>query len=317
MTSPGGGEIIVSPDDNYDHVATRRNQAADFFTDKPPEIPGDPGGDDATKGAAGDLTSAVQGTSHGLGHHSNNVADGIERATNDYVNSDQNNAAQLFAVGGGGGAQKEAAKGLTDVGVGAIINSFLNPTGAITGAFEQSLGGFSQALAGYGQAGGNIAGQLTNAAVQAGEKAAEFSVQHPGALAGLAGTAGAGAGLVSDTKGAGASEAPQTRPVSGVMPPSAAPSATAGRGSDYVHTELQDRNDTSVHPAGMAMGGVPAGLGVAGGGGRSGSAATAPTYRITTGNDDDDPAIEPTPAVIDPGIAAAPASVSLPLRKDT
>jgi hypothetical protein len=316
MTSPGGGEIIVSPDDNYDHVATRRNQAADFFTDKPPPIPDDPGGDDATKGAAGDLTGAVQGTSHGLGRHSIVVADWVEKATNDYVNSDQNNAAQLFAVGGGGGAQKEAATGLTDVGVGAIINSFLNPTGAITGGFEQSLGGYTQGLGGFSQAGGNIAGQLTNAAVQAGEKGAEFEVQHPGALAGLAGTAGAGAGPVSDTKGAGASEAPQTRPVSGVMSPSAAPSATAGRGSDYVHTELQDRNDMTPRPAGMAMGGVPAGLGVAGGG-RSGSAATAPTYRITTGNDDDDPAPEPPPAVVDPGSVAAPASVSLPLQKDT
>jgi hypothetical protein len=114
MTSPGGGEIIVSPDDNYDHVATRRNQAADFFTDKPPDIPDEP--DDPTKGATRDLTGAVQGTGHGLGHHSNDVADGVERATDNYVNSDQNNAGLLGAVGAGG-AQKEAAKGLTDVGV--------------------------------------------------------------------------------------------------------------------------------------------------------------------------------------------------------
>jgi hypothetical protein len=311
MTSSGGGEIIVSPDDNYDHVATRRNQAADFFTDKPPPIPDDPGGDDATKGAAGDLTSAVQGTSHGLGHHSNSVADGVERATNDYLNSDQNNAAQLFAVGGGGGAQKEAAAGLTDVGVGSILNSFLNPTGAVTGAFEQSLGGFTQAFAGFGQAFGNIGGQSLNAGIQSGEKALEH-VSPPGTLAG-GGAVGGGGALAG---GPGGFEAPQTRTVSGVTPPSAAPSATAGRGSDYVHTELQDRNDMTPHPAGMAMGGVPAGLGVAGGG-RSGSAATAPTYRITTGNDDDDPAPEPPPAVVDPGIAAAPASVSLPLQKDT
>ena len=148
---------------------------------------------------------------------------------------------------------------------------------------------------------------------EAGAKAAGAA----GGAAGLGGTVGAAAGLVSDSKGASASEAPQTRPVSGVMPPSAAPSATAGRGSDYVHTELQDRNDTSVHPTGMAMGGVPAGLGVLGGGGGSRSAAAAPSYRITTGNDDDDPAIEPTPVLVDPGIAAAPASVSLPLHKDT
>jgi len=308
MTSPGGGEIIVSPDDNYDHVATRRNQAADFFTDKPPDIPEDP--NDPTKGATRDLTGAVQGTSHGLGHHSNNVADGVEKATNDYVNSDQNNAGLLGSVGGGGGAQKEAAKGLTDVGVGSIMNSFLNPTGAIFGAFEQSLGGYTQAVGGFSQGAGNILGQALNASIQTGAKF--VSAEKPaGGGPGVGGIVGGGDRLVS------ASEALQTRPVSGVMPPSAAPSATAGRGSDYVHTELQDRTDTSVHPTGMAMGGVPAGLGVAGGGGRSGSAAAAPSYRITTGNDDDDPAIEPTPVLVDPGIAAAPASVSLPLRKDT
>jgi hypothetical protein len=102
-----------------------------------------------------------------------------------------------------------------------------------------------------------------------------------------------------------------------MTPPSAAPSATASGGSDYVHTELQDRDDTTVHPTGMAMGGVPGGLGALGGGGSSGSTATAPTYRITTGNDDHDPATEPIPVIVDPGIAAEPASVSLPLRKYT
>lgn len=309
MTSPGGGEIIVSPDDHFDHVATRRNQAADFFTDKPPDIPDDP--NDPTKGATSDLNGAVQGTSHGLGHHSNNVADGVEKATNNYVDSDQNNAGLLGSVGAGGGAQKEAAKGLTDVGVGSIMNSFLNPTGAITGAFEQALGGFSQAAGGFGQAGGNILGQSLNASIKLAD--APKPADGP---PGPGGTIGGGAKLAGAS--AGASEAPATRPVSAMTPPSAAPSATAGRGSDYVHTELQDRNDTTVHPTGMAMGGVPAGLGVlGGGGGRSGSTATAPTYRITSGDDDHDPATGPIPVIVDPGIAAAPASVSLPLRKDT
>jgi hypothetical protein len=270
MTSSGGGEIIVSPRDNYDHVATRRTQAADFFTDKPPDIPDDPDGTDPTKGATRDLTGAVQGTSHGFGHHSNDVADGVEKATNDYVNREKENAGLLGSIGGNGSAGQVAAKGLTDVGVGSILNSFLNPTGAITGAFEQSLGGYTQALGGFSQGAGNIVGQMTNAAIQAGAKGASAA----GAAAGLGGTigaggglVGAGGGLVGDSKGAGASEAPGTRLVSGMTPPSAAPSATAGGGSDYVHTELQDRDDATVHPTGMAMGGVPGGLGALGGGG--------------------------------------------------
>lgn len=86
-----------------------------------------------------------------------------------------------------------------------------------------------------------------------------------------------------------------------------------------MHTELQDRNDTTAHPSGMAMGAVPGayGAGALGGRGSSGSGGNAPTYRVTTGNDDRDPGTETDPAIVDPGIAAAPASVSLPLRKNT
>lgn len=304
MTSPGGGEIIVSPDDNYRHVATRRNQAADFFTDKPPDIPADP--NDPTKGATDDLTGAVQGTSHGFGHHSNGVADGVENATNNHVNRDQDNAGLLAGLGGGGGAQKQAATGLTDVGVGSIMNSVLNPTGAITGAFEQALGGFSQAAGGFGQAGGNILGQSLNASIKLAD-----APKPPDGGPGPGGTIGGGAKLAGAS--AGASEAPATRPVSGTTPLNGAPATTPGGGSDYGHTELQDRNNPTVRPAGMAMGGMPIGLGASGGG--PASAAKPLTYRIITGNGDYDPANEPIPEVVDPGIAAPPASVSVPLRK--
>jgi len=209
MTSPGSGEIAVSPDDIYDHIARRRYQAADFFTDKPPDVPGDPDGTDPTKDATNDLTGAVQGTSHGLGHHSNNVADATERATNDYLNTDGNNATKIIGVAGGNGpAGQAAAKGLTDVGVGSIMNSVLSPVGTITGAFEQSIGGFSQAAGGFGQAGANIAGQGLNASINAGERL----VDTPKPAGGGPGVGGTHAG---DERGSGASQRPETRPVSG------------------------------------------------------------------------------------------------------
>jgi hypothetical protein len=317
MTSPGGGEIIVSPGDIYDHIARRRNQAADFFTDKPPDIPGDPGGNDATKDATDDLNGAVQGTSHGLGHHSNNVADGMQRAANDYANTDGHNAAMIQTAGPIGPAG-QAAKGLTDVGVGSIMNSFLSPTGTVTGAFEQMLSGLSQAGGGFGQAGANIVGQTSNASIGYASKIREIESH------GAPGGESKGAPGGEPSVGGGGASAPvsppappivsETTPASGIMPPSAVPSATAGLGSDYVHTEAQDRNDTTVHPTGMAMGAMPAGgLGALGGRGSSGSGGSASTYQVTTGNDDHDPGAEPTPVLLDPGIAAAPVSVSLPL----
>jgi hypothetical protein len=310
MTSPGGGEIIVNPDDNYRHVATRRNQAVDFFADKPPDVPDDPDGNDPTKQSTRDLTGAVQDTSHGFGHHSNGVADGVENATNNYVNRDLNNAGLLAGVAGGGSPQKEAAKGLTDVGVGSIMNSVLTPSGAITGAFEQALGGFTQAFAGFGQAGGNIAGQSMGAGINASATMAKATLDAGAkdAAGGAGGTGGAGG---SGEGRGGHASAPPTHLASGTTPLTSPQSAVPA--SYSAHTPIPDRSDPVVRPASAALGGMP--LGLPGDGGRQGSAAKPITYRVATGSDAHHPTDEPIPGVDDPEIAAAPASAFVPLQK--
>lgn len=294
MTS-SGGDLNVHIDRLHQHASQRRVQAADFITDKPPPVPDDP--DDPTTGAAGDLTSDVHGVNRALHAKTYQRADKIDADGNSYSQQDQGAGSQVGAINGGG-SQKQAASGLTDVGIGSIMNSLLAPLGQMVSGATQGVNGLAGAAfqgvsTGVGQ-GINVAGQLGSAMAKT-------------TGVGSVGGAGGGGALPGETAGADSGGGEQTKSASATSPLSqnGGEPTSPRRNGDYATPE--DRNDThTVQSTGMGTPGM-AGLGAAGGGGGSGSFIKPRMYKVhADGVDPVDPPTEPIPAITEVAYAASP-----------
>lgn len=290
MTSP----FQVNPGDLHRHASQRRMEATDFITDKPPEF-GDEA-DDPTKSASGDLTGAVHGTNQHLHDKTHRKADEIDETADLHTAAEQERDQQVGGIGGG-----KLAQGVDAQGIGAIMNPFFQLAGQGLSAFGTGLSGGLQATSGLGgqalSGGANLIGQLGKA--KADEHiGAELA---PGASVGGGASPGGG-------KGKG-----ETVPAAAHLP-SGAGSSPGGLPQGYAHTEHQDRDDTTVHQAGM--GGMPmGGAGLAGGGGGASGLPKATAYKkiVTPGSQ---PIADETPTGEIPVITEV-AFAALPLPKDS
>lgn len=285
MTSPG--DVSVNVDRLHQHATQRRMQAADFIRDKPPPVPNDP--DDPTTGAAGDLAGDVHGVNQALHGKTQQRADKIDADGHAYSQQDQGAGGQVGALNGGG-TRQQAASGLTDVGIGSITNGIFGPIGNMIGAAIQ---GANQAVSGAEQGFTGILGQGVSGGANLIQGLGKAKAdEHIGADL----QPGAGGAL------SGGSKSSHTTPASAhapLAPPDTGQGPGGGR-QDYVHTERQDEQDTAVRPAGMG-GGMPMGLGAAGGGGSEPS-STPRTYPVHVPGGKP----PPTPVVAQTVYAASP-----------
>jgi hypothetical protein len=280
MTTPG---YSVNPGDLHRHASQRRIQAADFLTDKPPSVPGDP--DDPTVGATADLSSDVHGVNQHLHDKSHRTADKVDADGNAYSAQDQSSGGQVGGVGGHQGLGDAVKLGDVTTPLGTVAS------GALQG-FTGMFAGLSQGLAQLAGQGVNVFGQLGAAQTKAA------ALPFVGADAGAGGGASASGGGGEDKKG-------ETKPASATSPlvPQNGGAPRGLQPGDYAHTETQDREQHTVMPAGMGMGGMPA----MGAGGSPSSSTKPRMYKVhTEGVDPVDPPTEPIPVVTEAAYAPSP-----------